>query len=305
MREKLVLVTGATAGIGFHTALGFAARGARVIITGRNIERGLRAQAVIRERAGHDRVHFLALDHHDVETTRELGARVGSAFERVDVLVNNVGGIHEASDSSAGRGAQASNPILDLNYLAAFALTDSLLAAMVTHGGGRIINLVPRTYARFRGDPFDARAVSGTPARSYACAKLLEILWTLALARDLEGSGVTVNAVDPGRTWASGAGTLSRDGLAYSRYVLPAMRLLTRRASVEQAAERLVALGVDPAFENVSGHHFASSLKSCPLDPRALDRRAQQDAVGFAVRSIARSVRPPLRAIVPLDLAVA
>lgn len=308
MREKLVLVTGATAGIGFHTALGFAAQGARVIITGRNVDKGLRAQAVLRERAGHGRVHFLAVDHQDVEATRELGVRVASEFRRLDVLVNNVGGVPDASYHGAGNQSaspEAHDAVLDLNYLAAFALTDSLVAAMLTNGRGRIINVVPRTYARFRGDPFEPGAGSGNVSSAYARAKLLELLWTLALTRDLAHTGVTVNAFDPGRTWAPARRAASSESAPYSRYVLPFFRFVTGQASVEDAASPLIALGADPAFDDVSGQHFTSSLKARSLDARVLSARSQEDAVGFAVRLIARSVRRPVRDVQPLDLAVA
>lgn len=302
MREKLVLVTGATAGIGFHTALGFAAKGARVIITGRNAENGRRAEAFLRDRARHDRVHFVEIDHRELDETRELGARIVSVYGRLDVLVNNVGGVlPRPAGAGDRRASEPYEPALTLNYLAPFALTDALLAAMVTSGTGRIVNVVPRAYERFRGDPFEPLDGEHEPLRAYARAKLLMLLWTFALTRHLEGTGVTVNAIDPGPAWTKGRERLSSGSALYSRFV----RFVTRGASAERAGRAVVALGSDPYFEKVSGHHFTKRLRSRTPHAGARSVRAQEDAVGYAVRLIARVVARPSTALVARELAVA
>jgi NAD(P)-dependent dehydrogenase (short-subunit alcohol dehydrogenase family) len=91
MEGKTVLVTGATAGIGFYTARALASEGARVLVTGRDEERGREAVAELRQRVGHDNNHFYATDHSTVGSNRDLAERVSRQFGRLGVLINNVG----------------------------------------------------------------------------------------------------------------------------------------------------------------------------------------------------------------------
>jgi short-subunit dehydrogenase len=90
--RKTALVTGATAGIGFHTAAVLATRGMRVIITGRDQMRGQVAVAEICERAGHPDVEFIPIDHSVVMGNQRLAHELNARLEGLDVLVNNVGG---------------------------------------------------------------------------------------------------------------------------------------------------------------------------------------------------------------------
>ena len=103
MKGKSVLITGATSGIGFHTARALASMGARVLVTGRDEARGRAALDRLRLEARHDRVAFLAVDHSTVGGNRDLAERVLQRVDRLDVLVNNVGAIHARRQETEAR----------------------------------------------------------------------------------------------------------------------------------------------------------------------------------------------------------
>jgi NAD(P)-dependent dehydrogenase (short-subunit alcohol dehydrogenase family) len=120
---KSAVVTGATEGIGFHTARLLASRGATVLITGRNPERGSAAVEAIRQEARHQRVEFVSVDHSTIAANERLAAALSERFDSLDVLVNNVGGIYGRRLVSAD-GFEMS---LALNFLAPFVLTEAIL----------------------------------------------------------------------------------------------------------------------------------------------------------------------------------
>jgi hypothetical protein len=125
--DKVALVTGATSGIGYHTARELAARGTTVMLSGRDPRRGADAVAAIVAAVGHSRVHFLPADHATVGANQQLARAVPGQLEqhglpqRLDVLVNNVGGIFAARTLTAD-GYEAS---LAVNFLGPYVLTRS------------------------------------------------------------------------------------------------------------------------------------------------------------------------------------
>jgi NAD(P)-dependent dehydrogenase (short-subunit alcohol dehydrogenase family) len=84
--DQTVLITGATSGIGYHTALNLARQGAQVLITGRNENTGQAASATIREQAGHDRVHFNPADHSTIDANRHLADQIAATTPRLEQL---------------------------------------------------------------------------------------------------------------------------------------------------------------------------------------------------------------------------
>jgi NAD(P)-dependent dehydrogenase (short-subunit alcohol dehydrogenase family) len=117
------VVTGATEGIGFHTARLLASRDATVLITGRDPDRGSAAVAAIRQAARHERVEFVSVDHSTVEPNEQFAAALAERFDQPDVLVNKVGGIFAKRLVSAD-GYEMS---LALDFLAPFVRTEALL----------------------------------------------------------------------------------------------------------------------------------------------------------------------------------
>jgi NAD(P)-dependent dehydrogenase (short-subunit alcohol dehydrogenase family) len=287
------LVTGATAGIGFHTAKALAAGGAEVLVTGRDKGRGCEAVGALRRAAGHDRVHFLKAGHSTVGGNLDLARRVSGRLDRLAVLVNNVGGTYPRRRETED-GYEAT---LAVNFLGPFALAEALLPLLLRAGApSRVVNVVSSAHGMWKGDPFEdlesERRYVGIEA--YARAKLLNVLWTLALAKRLEGSGVVANAVNPGMAWTPGTRALTPEAVPSWRFFWPLVRLAQRRASAEAASKAPVFLASSDDAASVSGTYYESNAEPKRPSALALDTGNQERAWELAAELVARaSTRPP------------
>jgi NAD(P)-dependent dehydrogenase (short-subunit alcohol dehydrogenase family) len=291
MQVKTVLITGATAGIGFHTALALASRGARVLVTGRDESRGREAIGELRRRAGHDRVELLLADASSIQETRALAIEVSRRTGRLDVLINNVGRVFAERRESV-EGLEAT---LALNFVAPYVLTHELLPLLLESGPARIVNVASSAFAMWKRDPLDdidsRERYVGVEAHGHA--KLLMLLWTLGLARRLEGTSTVANAVNPGMAWTPGTAALTLQAVPQWRFIWPMVRWIQRKASADGAARGPVYLAAD-ADERVSGRYF-DGKRERRLPKRLLDA-ATQDRVwelGMALTSAVRSQRGP------------
>ena len=267
MEGKTVLVTGATAGIGFYTARTLASKGAQVLVTGRDEERGRETVAELRLRAGHDDIHFFATDHSTVGGNRDLAERVSRQFDHLDVVINNVGKSPSSRRQETEDGYEAT---LATNFLGPFVLTDGLLPLLHESTPARIVNVVSSAHAMWKRDPFedlnaDERYVG---IEAYARAKLLNLLWTFALARRLGGSGFVANATNPGMAWTPGTQALTPEAVPQWRWFWPPVRFVRRRASAEAASKSSVFLASSEDITGVTGTYFESNTK--PGRPSAL-----------------------------------
>jgi NAD(P)-dependent dehydrogenase (short-subunit alcohol dehydrogenase family) len=236
-RRSVALVTGATAGIGFFTAAGLAQRGWAVVVTGRDERRGERAAGDLRQRAGHDAVSFVAVDHSVAAENTRLAATVAHQVGSLDLLVNNAGGIYaqrwESTDGYEGT--------LAMNFVAPVALTRGLLPTL-RRAHARAINIVSSAFKMAKGDPFaDLSLERGyVGINAYARAKRLNVLWTQALAA--REPDITVYAVNPGMAWTPSTQALTPAAVPAWRLVWPIVRWFQRRASAEKAATTPLAV---------------------------------------------------------------
>src|SRR5262245_42749601 len=149
LSNRSALVTGATSGIGFSTARRLAARGMTVIVTGRDLRRGTEAANELRRAAGNERVEFLRVDHSTVAANLELAEGLQGRLGRLDVLVNNVGGL-VPSRVTTGDGYELT---LVLNFVAPFVLTGSLLPLMLASDSARCVNVISSAFKMAKGEP--------------------------------------------------------------------------------------------------------------------------------------------------------
>src|SRR5690348_3283961 len=148
MAGKVVLVTGGTGGIGKATAIGLAALGARVGITGRDPVRTRQAAADIRAASGNAAVDPFAADMSSQAEVRRLAVAVLDAYPRLDVLVNNVGGFWAHRHSTA----DGLEHTFALNHLASFLLTNLLLDRLKASAPARVVNVSSHVQAGGRID---------------------------------------------------------------------------------------------------------------------------------------------------------
>lgn len=195
MTGKVCLVTGATAGIGRVTALELARCGATVVLIGRNPEKCERTASQIREESGRADVEFLVGDLSTQADIRRLARQFQERCHRLDVLVNNAGAFFPERRESV----DGIEMTFALNHLAYFLLTNLLLGTLRASAPARIINVSSDAHKNVAMDFDDLQGKARYRGfRAYSQSKLANLLFTYELARRLEGSGVTVNALHPG-----------------------------------------------------------------------------------------------------------
>ncbi|MGA7809416.1 SDR family NAD(P)-dependent oxidoreductase [Bradyrhizobium sp.] len=258
MTGKTVLITGSTDGVGRYVAARLAADGAHVLIHGRDAARGQTLASEI-ERTGGIAPTFYQADLSSLAATRQLAESVLADHQRIDVFVSNAG----IGSQNGGSGRQLSADGYELrfavNYLAGFLLATLLLPAIKAAAPSRIVNV-----ASLGQHPIDfddvmiTRNYSGS--RAYAQSKLSQIMFTLDLARELKGVGVTVNSLHPATYMDT---TMVRAGG------------ITPISTVEQGGEAILHLVKGDDVAGKSGLLF-NGMNEARANPQAYDETARK-----------------------------
>ena len=243
----MILVTGATSGIGRVAARELAARGAHVILHGRDSERAEQTRRAIIERVPSASVDVMIADLASQAEVRRLAAEVRQRFPGLDVLVNNAG-------ATFGRRLETVDGLemtLALNHLAPFLLTNLLLDLLRRNAPARVVTVASGAHQRSALDFDDLQNRRGYSGfRVYGQSKLCNLYFTYELARRLEGSGVTANALHPGFVATSFG---RREGGLMGLLMPIAHRFAI---SPEEGARTIVYLAASPQVEGVSGRYF-------------------------------------------------
>jgi len=261
MRGRVAVVTGATSGIGRAAARRLAARGATLVLAGRDRERGRAALDEVRT-AGGDGI-FVRADFADFEAVRALAREVLDRYDRLDVLVNNAG-----LSLSERRVVGETEAVFAVNHLAPYLLTHDLLARLAADDPGRVVVTASDVHRRGDLDLSDLALEDYEPLDAYARSKLANVLFTVELADRLHGSGVTANAFHPG--FVPGSKLWRDTGFPLGPAIRIAARLPFVGTSAESAADGLAHLASSPAVADVSGGYFAGRRREEP-DPRVED----------------------------------
>jgi NAD(P)-dependent dehydrogenase (short-subunit alcohol dehydrogenase family) len=244
------MVTGATSGMGKATATALAQMGATVILVARNQSKGETVRDEIRTQSGNRNVAVMFADLSLQQSIRELAHNFQQRYQRLHVLVNNAGGIFFRRETTV----DGLEMTFAVNHLAYFLLTDLLLDVLKASAPARIIN-ISSTIERIGNINFDdlqseKRYVS---IRAYGQAKLATLLFTYELARRLEGTGVTANAVSPGPV----ATNFGKNGSHFMTTLLPFFFRFAR--SAEKGAQTAIYLASSPTVENTTGKVYYNS----------------------------------------------
>jgi NAD(P)-dependent dehydrogenase (short-subunit alcohol dehydrogenase family) len=249
MTGKTVVVTGGTGGIGRATATGLAMLGARVAIIGRDLARSEAVAEEIRRAAGDASVDAFAADLSSQAEVRRVAETLLVAYPRLDVLVNNVGGFWATRHSTA----DGLERTFAVNHLAAFLLTDLLLDRLKASGPARVVTVSSGAQSMGTIDFEDLQGVHGySGQKAYNQSKLANVMFTYELARRLEGTGVTANALHPGVV-STGFGAEDPSGIF--RFVVPFMRPFMK--SPEQGAATSIHLAASAQVQGTTGTFFA------------------------------------------------
>jgi retinol dehydrogenase-14 len=248
MSEKICIVTGANSGIGKETTRSLATKGATVIMLVRNLCAGEEARQDIFNETGNESLELMVADLFSVADIRHFAAEFKKKHDRLDVLINNAGAIFPRKEITA----DGFERTFALDYLAPFLLTHELLDVLKASAPSRIINVSSNAHTRGKIDFENLQSEKKYGLmRPYSNAKLMLIMFTYALARRLEGTGVTVNVLHPGfvRTHF-GQNNASRARKLGVKIIGPLAR------SPERGAETSIYLASSPEVEGVSGKYF-------------------------------------------------
>lgn len=264
MHGKIAIVTGSNTGIGKETARGLAMRGATVILACRDTTKAQAARDDIARTTSRDDVKAMALDLGSKASVRAFAEQFKASYGRLDVLVNNAG-VFSTSRKTTVDGFEST---FGVNHLGTFLLTQELLPLLEVSAPSRVVVLSSRLHYGGRMDwddlQFERKSYSGTAA--YNQSKLANVLFTLALARRLEGKGVTVNAVHPGVV----ATELTRD---YPTFLVKLFHVFL--LTPERGAACSLHVAASPETATVTGLYFEKSKPKTPAR-KAQDRDAQE-----------------------------
>ena len=249
MTEKpICLITGATEGVGRCTALELARRGFTVVIAARNQRKAELVKAEIEAVTGGD-VDYIVADLASLKDVRQLAETFQGRYLRLDVLINNAGIFAPARRVTAD-GFEAS---FQVNYLSHFLLTQLLLDDLRSSPQGRIINLSSSVHTVGRFDPENLQSEKKfSVLTTYSSTKLFMLLFTIELAKRLEGTRITANAVHPG---------IARTQMmlrAPGAFKFVSYLALPFSVSPERGAATSVHLATSPDVQNISGKYFTN-----------------------------------------------
>jgi NAD(P)-dependent dehydrogenase (short-subunit alcohol dehydrogenase family) len=276
--NPIVLITGGTGGIGQAIAVRMAKLGATTVIVGRDKGRGQAAIADIQAQSGGGRVELMLADLSSQRDIRLLAAEFMSRHARLDVLINNVGGLYGKRRETVD-GIECT---LALNHLCPFLLTHLLLPVLLTGAPSRIVNVNSEGHRAAEtvnfGD-FDAERWR-RGFLIYSQTKLANLLFTYEMARRLNPSDITVNALHPGivdtqlfRRFISERFTLI-NGVLSKAAAFVARKVAYRIShfdSVDAAAECPVYLASSSEVAGITGKYFDSKKNRVETSPPSHD----------------------------------
>jgi NAD(P)-dependent dehydrogenase (short-subunit alcohol dehydrogenase family) len=267
MRGKVVVITGATSGIGQVAAEKLANMGARIVLVARDKARAEATLTRLRHAApgvAH-RVHYGDLSR--LAEMKRVANEIAMVEPRIDVLMNNAGGIFNHR--------QVTPDGLELtfatNHVAYFVLTHGLRDQLVAAAPARVINTSSDAHRSAKLDFDDLQSVTGYRAfKAYSRSKLCNILYTRELARRMAGTGVTANSLHPGFV-ATRFGDQNKGALPYFIQFAKLFAI-----SPEKGAETMVFLASAVDLTNVNGQYFYKCLATTPTKEAQDDDAAKR-----------------------------
>jgi NAD(P)-dependent dehydrogenase (short-subunit alcohol dehydrogenase family) len=275
LAEQVILVTGATDGLGRSLATELAGSGATVLLHGRDEERGREALAAIERDTGNGKLEWHHADFASLEEVREMAARIERDQDRLDALVNNAGiGVTLPGGGARMESRDGYELRFQVNYLAQFLITGRLQALIERSAPARIVSVSSAGQAPIDfDDVMLERDYNGVQA--YSQSKLAQVMLTFDLAEELDPTRVTANCLHPA--------TFMPTKMVTHSGISPA-------SSLEEGTRATARLVVDPGLDGVSGRYF-DGLSEARAQPQAYDPDARRRLRELSERLVGN--RPP------------
>jgi NAD(P)-dependent dehydrogenase (short-subunit alcohol dehydrogenase family) len=247
MEDKIVMITGANSGIGRASSLALANMGASVVMVARNAEKGEAARSEIIRESQNKSVDLLLADLSSLESVRQLATEFQRKYSKLHVLINNAGLFNQRRHVT-NNGYENT---FATNYLAPFLLTNLQLDMLKTSAPSRIINVssVGHYNGHINFDDLNLEKEYGG-WKAYGQSKLALVLFTHELAKKLQGTGVTVNAVHPGTV----ATNIWTRPFGPAGFIMALPKLFM--TSPEKGAATIVYLASSPDAKDLNGEYL-------------------------------------------------
>ena len=260
-KNRVILITGATEGLGKQVARDLAAQGATILLHGRSRKKGEATLEEIRHATGNQKLIYYNADFSSLDAVRRLAEKIEGDQARIDVLINNAGigaGLRQARREVSRDGYELRFAV---NYLASFLLTHRLLPLISRSTPSRVVNV-----ASVGQQPIDFDNVMLEDGydglRAYRQSKLALIMFTFDLAEALSKSGVTVNSLHPA-------------SLMNTRMVFESDYFRGTMSTVEEGADAVEYLAISPELDGVTGEYFDGERRA-RANPQAYDKVARR-----------------------------
>lgn len=264
MKGKTVVVTGASSGIGLETSLGLEKLGARVVMVARDKKRGQDGVDYVVSKSGSKSVDLMLADFSALKNVRKLAADIRKKYKKIDVLINNAGGVFGKRSLTA----DGFEWTFGVNHLAPFLLTNLLLPVLKKSGKARVVTVASMAHIMGRINFDDLMSEKKyADMTAYAQSKLSNILFASELARRLKGSKVTSNSLHPGvvhTRFANSGGVLSNFFYSVFGFLM---------STPEKGAKTSIYAASSPELEGVTGKYLSDCRITTPA-PQALDEVA-------------------------------
>jgi NAD(P)-dependent dehydrogenase (short-subunit alcohol dehydrogenase family) len=258
---KVILITGATDGLGEQVARDLAAQGAAILLHGRSPAKGEATLRGIRGATGNQELAYYNADFSSLDAVRRLSEQLQADQQRLDVLINNAGlgaGMRRARRETSADGYELRFAV---NYLAPFLLTHSLLPLLRRSAPARIVNVASAGQQPIDfGDVMLENGYDGL--RAYRQSKLAQVMFTLDLAEELEASGITVNSLHPA-------------SLMNTRMVVETDYFGGPMTTIQEGADAVEYLALSPELDDVTGEYF-NGKRRARANAQAYDKEARR-----------------------------
>lgn len=264
LKDKVCLVTGATSGIGFETALALAKMGGTIVVGGRDMEKASNAVIKIRSASNNPNVDFLLADLSDFVEVKKFAEEFKQQYKRLDVLVNNAGAIFKDYDVNP----QGIEMTMALNLFSIYLLTGSLLDILQGSAPARVINVSSMLHKTAKNE-FDGFNEESTykALNAYGLSKLGLLHFNTILAERLQGTGVTTNAMHPGWVKSNFGSGFYTGFYGFIDTIFKPIQI-----TPQKGAETIVYLASSPDVEKISGKYFIKN-KAVPSSSASYDTK--------------------------------
>ncbi len=253
LKNKIVIVTGATSGVGYALTEALLKKGAYVVMLNRDETKSQNAIEKLKNEAGSTSIDFIKVDFSSMDSIKAAAEEFTKNYKRLDVLINNAALSNKNKDFTC----EGIEKTFAVNHLGYFLLTNLLLDTLKKSAPSKIINVASRAHTRIDFDNLNGEK-NFNPFTAYQYSKMGNIYFTFELAKRLKDSGITVNCVHPG---------VVRTGIYRETYGI--VKLLIKMMwpffkTPQQSASIIMPLIESNEFEETTGKFFVDAKISEP-----------------------------------------